>query len=135
MGSVEPYVLQNRLELALLALVSSTLTRFRQTKDITGSMPFKARAGRYYNCIMTVMLELRPEVEATLLAQAQANGMSLEEYLLSMVEGAAVLAVQRDLSPEKRAAAFEAWSAGHRSTPDLSDQAISRESMYQGRDH
>jgi hypothetical protein len=81
------------------------------------------------------MLELKPEVEARLLAQAQANGMSLEEYLLSMVEGAAVLAVQKDLSPEKRAAAFEAWSAGHRSTPDLSDQAISRESMYQGRDH
>lgn len=57
---------------------------------------------------MTVTLNLRPEVEAGLLAQAQANGTTLEEYLLSMVEGAALLATQKALSPEERAtAAFE----------------------------
>jgi hypothetical protein len=38
---------------------------------------------------MAITLNLRPEVEAGLIAQAQANGMPLEEYLLSMVEGAA----------------------------------------------
>ena len=38
---------------------------------------------------MAITLNLRPEVEAGLIAQAQANGMTLEEYLLSMVEGAA----------------------------------------------
>jgi hypothetical protein len=84
---------------------------------------------------MTVTLNLKPEVEAGLLAQAQANGMTLEEYLLSMVEGAALSAAEKTLSPEKRAAAFEAWSAGHRPTTNLSDYAVSRESMYEGRDH
>ena len=38
---------------------------------------------------MTVTLNLKPEVEAGLLAQAEASGMSLEEYLLSVVEDAA----------------------------------------------
>ncbi len=37
---------------------------------------------------MTVTLNLKPEVEAGLLAQAQASGMSLEAYLLSVVEEA-----------------------------------------------
>ena len=37
---------------------------------------------------MTVTLNFKPDVEAGLLAQAQASGMTVEEYLLSMVEGA-----------------------------------------------
>jgi hypothetical protein len=40
---------------------------------------------------MTVTLKLKPEVEAGLLAQAKASGMTLENYLLAMVEGAALL--------------------------------------------
>jgi hypothetical protein len=82
---------------------------------------------------MSITLNLKPEVEAGLIAQAQANGMTLEEYLLSMVEGAA-LGTALKLSPEERAKAFEAWSAGHRPTPSLSDYAVSCESMYEGRD-
>jgi hypothetical protein len=39
---------------------------------------------------MTVILHLKPEVEAGLLAQAQASGMALEEYLLSLAEEAAL---------------------------------------------
>jgi hypothetical protein len=39
---------------------------------------------------MTVTLHLKPELEAGLLAKAQASGMALEEYLLSIVEDAAV---------------------------------------------
>jgi hypothetical protein len=38
---------------------------------------------------MTVTLNLKPEVEAGLLAQARASGMPLEQYLLSLVESAA----------------------------------------------
>ncbi len=83
---------------------------------------------------MSITLNLRPEIEAGLLAQAQASGMTLEEYLLSMVEGAVFPGVRKKLSPEQRAAAFEAWSAGHRPTPPLSDDAVSREAMYEGRD-
>jgi hypothetical protein len=83
---------------------------------------------------MSITLELKPEIEAGLIAQARANGMTLEQYLLSIVEGAA-LRTAKSMSPEEQAAAFEAWSAGHRPTPPLSDDAISRESMYDGRDH
>ena len=84
---------------------------------------------------MTVTLKFKPELEAGLLAQAQASGMTVEEYLLSMVEGVVFPGAQKALSPEERAAAFEAWSANHRPTPPLSDYAVSREAMYEGRDH
>ena len=83
---------------------------------------------------MTVTLNFKPEVEAGLLAQAQASGMTVEEYLLSMVEGVVLPATHKALSPEQRAAAFEAWSADHRETPPLSDYAVSREAIYDGRE-
>jgi hypothetical protein len=79
---------------------------------------------------LTVTLNFKPEIEAGLLAQARASGMTVEEYLLSMVEG--VVSPATTLSPEQLAAAFEAWSANHRATPPLSDHAVSRESMYEG---
>ncbi|HXW13969.1 MAG TPA: hypothetical protein VEN79_05615 [Terriglobia bacterium] len=83
---------------------------------------------------MTVTLKFKPEVEAGLLAQAQASGMSVEEYVLSIVEGTVLPVAEKGLSPQERAAAFEAWSAGHRPTPPLSDDAVSREAMYEGRE-
>ncbi len=82
---------------------------------------------------MTVTLHLTPEMEAGLLAQAQARGMTIEEFALSVVEGAVLPAIPKVLSPEERAAAIEAWSLSHPPTPLLSDNAISRESIYEGR--
>jgi hypothetical protein len=82
---------------------------------------------------MTVTLKLKPEIEAGLLAQARASGMTLEEYLVLVVEGV-VSPTKQALAPEERASAFEAWSASHRATPPLSDGAISRDAMYGGRD-
>jgi hypothetical protein len=84
---------------------------------------------------MTVTLNLKPEVEAGLTAQAQARGMTVEEYLLAVVEGAVLPVSQKALSAEERAAAFEAWSASHRPTPPLTDYAVSREGIYEGREH
>jgi hypothetical protein len=83
---------------------------------------------------MTVTLNLKPELEAGLLAQAEASGKTLEDYVLSMLEGSVVTIAQTQkmLTPEQRAAAFEAWSANHRHTPPLSDYAVSREGMYEG---
>jgi hypothetical protein len=80
---------------------------------------------------MTVTLSFKPEIEAGLLAQARTSGMTVEEYLLSMVEGVVLPGTESALSPEQRAAAFEAWSANHRATPPLSDYAVSREAMYE----
>ncbi len=84
---------------------------------------------------MTVTLKLKPEVEAGLLAQAQASGMSVEEYVVLLVEGTVLPALRNRLSPEEWAAAFEAWSAHHRPTSPLSDYAVSREAMYEAREH
>ena len=83
---------------------------------------------------MTVTLNLKPELEAGIFAQAQASGMTVEAYLLSVVEGAVHTAIDQKLSAEERAAAFEAWSIGHRTTPPLSDYAVSRDAIYEGRD-
>jgi hypothetical protein len=83
---------------------------------------------------MTVTLKLKPEVEAGLLKQAKASGKTLEEYLLSMVEGAVLQKAPENSSAEERVAAFEAWAAGHRPSPLLSDYAVSREAMNEGRD-
>lgn len=66
---------------------------------------------------MTVTLKFKPEIEAGRLTQAQASGMSVEEYVLSVVEGVVLPAAQPALSPDERAVAFEAWSAHHRPTP------------------
>jgi hypothetical protein len=83
---------------------------------------------------MTVNLNLRPELEAELVAQAQESGMTVDSYLLSVIELAVRPSIREQLSPEQRAAAFEAWSFGHRPTQPLSDYAVSREGMYHGRD-
>jgi hypothetical protein len=83
---------------------------------------------------MTVTLNLRPELEAGLLAQAQASGKTVEDYLLSVVESAVLAGVPHTSPGEERADAFEAWAASHRATPPLSDHAVSREGLYEGRD-
>lgn len=83
---------------------------------------------------MTVTLNLRPELEAGLLAQAQASGKTVEDYLLSLVERVVLAGVQHTLPAEERAAAFEAWAANHRATPPLPDHAVTREGLYDGRD-
>lgn len=49
---------------------------------------------------MTVTLHLKPEVEAGLLAQARANGMVLEDYLLRVVEVAALFSSGAPASAE-----------------------------------
>lgn len=45
---------------------------------------------------MTVKLELNPEIEAGLLAQAQARGLSLEDYLAQVLQSAADAFVARE---------------------------------------
>lgn len=69
---------------------------------------------------MTVTLDLKAELEAGLVAQARAGGKTVEEYLLSLVqgwvEGTALPGSGNGLAGEQRAAAFQAWSSGHRVT-------------------
>ena len=56
---------------------------------------------------MTVKLNLDPEVESRITAQANASGMAIEEYLQSLIKRAA----QRDTLGAATLALFDAWEA------------------------
>ncbi len=79
---------------------------------------------------MTVTLDLKPELEAGLLDLARESGMSVENYILTMVEGTMLSRSAQKRSPEERAAAWRETAKRFPDTPPLSDEAISRESMY-----
>ncbi|HEY3781550.1 MAG TPA: hypothetical protein VGL56_10730 [Fimbriimonadaceae bacterium] len=83
---------------------------------------------------MTVRIELPAEIEASLVAQAQAHGMGLPEYVETVLrEQVTPLNRAASLTLAERAAA---WLEGTRDIPrtrPLSDEAISRESLYQTR--
>jgi hypothetical protein len=79
---------------------------------------------------MIFLVELRPEVEAGLATQAAEQGMSLEHYVLRLLEG---YVPAPTLSPAERAVAWRASVRGLPRTPPLSDHAVSRESIYADR--
>jgi len=79
---------------------------------------------------MTVTLNLKPEIEAGLLARAQESGLTVEAFVLAVLEGAILPTMPKTVSSKERATAFEAWSAGHRVTQPLSDHAVSRDAIY-----
>ena len=78
---------------------------------------------------MTITLELTPEIEAGLSAQAQACGLSLQAYVEHLLhERNSVLGTPQWQAKEK-ARAFEAWARSHPQTPPLSDESIRRENL------
>lgn len=86
---------------------------------------------------MTLTLDLSPEREAALKAQAQARGLSVEEWLLEVAEqlspASSVVHLQRT-DPNEWARHFDAWVNSHDpNTPVLSDEAMSRDSIYPDR--
>ena len=78
---------------------------------------------------MALTIELPPEIEARYAAEAAARGIALDAYLRErLVEVAPV--PPRNLTGPERAAAIREWAKSHRPTPPLSDEAISRETIY-----
>ncbi|KYC35570.1 hypothetical protein WA1_07030 [Scytonema hofmannii PCC 7110] len=83
---------------------------------------------------MAIVITLKPEIEAQLIAQAAVQGISVEEFLQMAIEGLLIpsqpsVAIAR--SPQERALAFVNWAKSHSiQAPPLSDEAISRESIY-----
>jgi hypothetical protein len=75
-----------------------------------------------------VKLELQPEVQAGLVAEADARGLSLEAYILQVIQDHAVTAPA--LSTEAWESEFDGWLSSFPDVPILSDEAISRDSMY-----
>ena len=83
---------------------------------------------------MTVTLNLPPEKEAAFKAQAQARGLSLEQWMLDVadqqVPPVSIAHLQRT-DPEEWARQFRIWADSHDPNIQvLSDEAMSRESMY-----
>jgi hypothetical protein len=83
---------------------------------------------------MSIQIELKPEVEAELKTRAQKDGLALSQYVQRILEQQVpVVPSESTLTPEERARAFQDWAENfpqRRSTP-LSDDAISREAIYQ----
>lgn len=82
---------------------------------------------------MTFTIELKPETEASLLVQASAHGLELPKYVEQVLEGQAQgERLTPVLSAAERIAAWRSLTAipVH---PPLSDEAISRASMYETR--
>lgn len=77
-------------------------------------------------------LTLSPEIEERLLSAAQSRGLSPDAYLgelLSRQPNPSAAA----MTGEARANAFLAWADSFPDTPPLSDEAISRASLYPDR--
>ena len=79
---------------------------------------------------MSVNLELTPEMEAALATQAAAHGIALPDYLRQLLEEQALPAMRKTLSPEIRAAYWRESIKGLPDTRPLTDDAITRESIY-----
>jgi hypothetical protein len=85
---------------------------------------------------MTVTLNLPAHVEQAYLAEAQAKGVPLDELvrdvLLSLQPPP--VPVVSELPPDEWIRKFRAWAHSHRTdTPLLSEEAISRDSIYSER--
>jgi len=91
---------------------------------------------------MTRLIQLPQEVEEIAVAQAQKNGLSVEEYLPELITSALTQQLPSikqgservGTAPERRAARirrFRRWAESNgQDTPHLSDEEISREAMY-----
>lgn len=82
---------------------------------------------------MVVTLELAPEVEQRIIAQAASRGVSLEAYLKSLIEAAALIVAPDDGTLDEFEADLDAFSEGTERLPVLPPEAFTREGIY--RDH
>jgi anthranilate phosphoribosyltransferase len=79
-----------------------------------------------------IYIELRPEIEARLVANAQARGLEIEAYVTSLLEQAAMTTTYRPRrrTQEEVAAFYDALAAHSDKIPQLPDEAFTRESFY-----
>jgi len=86
---------------------------------------------------MTLTINISSEKEAACQALAQAQGLSVEQWLTQLVDKAAPSQAEslvlNSNSPDAWEEEFDAWVSSFLDTPPLSDEAISRGSMYPDR--
>ena len=83
-------------------------------------------------------LHLRPEIAARLETLANAQGLSVEDYLKQLVERELSLntpetAPRHRLSAEEWTHQFEEWADSFPEAPPIPDEALSRENLYPDR--
>ena len=84
---------------------------------------------------MTITLELPPEIEASLVAQAQAHGLQLDAYLSSLLRRqAAAEHTEQRMNLEQFEAELDQLAQDSERLPYLPAEALRRESFYQDRD-
>ncbi len=82
-------------------------------------------------------ITLRPDLEEELAARARANGLSTEEFVNRELERLVTTAQPSSkLTPAERVRLWNEWVNSHDyiKAPPLSDEAISRESIYRERE-
>ncbi len=86
---------------------------------------------------MTVTIEIPDEIAPLYQQQAEAHGLSVERWLLQLAEQNAPdysIAHLQTTDPKEWARQFRAWADSHDpKTPVLSEEAMSRESIYPDR--
>ncbi len=84
---------------------------------------------------MAITLNLPPEVEASLAAQARAVGLQLNSYVQSLLEQQAGMGrAEQATSLEQFEAELDALAQGSDKLPYLPPAALTRESFYQDHD-
>ena len=82
---------------------------------------------------MAITFTVPREIEDRLLANAQAAGVTIDEFVSNLVVRETVLPVP-DSPGRQKAEAFLQWAKNHRPTALLSDEAISRAFQYSDRE-
>lgn len=80
---------------------------------------------------MTVRLEITPETEASLNAQAAAKGIPLDAYLQDAIEDLARAQAAPSAKLEEFRSALDTLAEMGKSLPHVPSAAFSRESIYQ----
>lgn len=85
---------------------------------------------------MTITVEIKPEVQAELAAQAQARGMDVPSYAAALLEEAArpPLPERKPFNQEEFEKTLDEMAQFSHKIPSLPDEAFSRESLYQDHD-
>ena len=84
---------------------------------------------------MLTMLEVEPELASKIQARARERGVSVDVYLRELIDEKGTESNRNDgLSSQEQVALLRQWASGHSTnTPLLSDDAISRETIYRVR--
>ncbi|HBB95167.1 MAG TPA: hypothetical protein DC054_07230 [Blastocatellia bacterium] len=87
---------------------------------------------------MTVTLDLNPEIEERLKQKASEKGLSVEAFIETVISGNVGRHAEKSFAetatPEEWKKALKDWIRHFPPHPVLSDEAISRESIYRERE-